>query len=90
MATYAQRAQAISDAIVNGTATQSQINRIGEAIARNSGQAEHYAGLTLAQKAEFIVRHYRTRTLEWVRAADTDAAVIAARAAAATDLPENP
>lgn len=90
MATYAQRAQAIADAIVNATATQTQVNRLGEAIAFNTGQTAHYASLTLAQKAEFIVRHYRGVSIEWVRSADVQAAMQAAQSSAAADLPEAP
>ena len=90
MATYAQRAQGIANAIVNGTATLAQIDRIGTAIAANQARAEEYAALTSAGRAEFLVRYFRDTTLAIVRAADMQAAMATAQSSAASDLPEAP
>ena len=91
MATYAQRAQAIvGTGVRNDTATNAQIDRVGRAIAANTGQADFYAGLTDAQKAQFIVAFFRATVIGWVREADTTAALAAAQSSAATDLPEAP
>jgi hypothetical protein len=41
MATYAQRAQAIGDALINGVASAAQIDRLGVAFARQAGNEAH-------------------------------------------------
>ena len=90
MATYAQRAQAIADAVLNAAATPTQINRVGAAIAVMTGQESHYAALSNAQRAEFMVRHYRSVTIGWVRSSDANTAADQAQAQAEIDLPETP
>ena len=93
MATNAQRAQSIANAVVNGTATLAQIDRIGRAIAAQAGRSAEYLTLADADKAAMIVAHYRAVTLAWVQQADAWAAQEAARLAqssAAADLPEAP
>lgn len=90
MATYAQRAQAIGDALINGVATAQQIDRLGVAFARQSGNADHYAGLTNAGKAEFLVKAVRSHLIAIVTSADVNHAAQTASSSAATDLPENP
>lgn len=90
MATYAQRASSIVGAIINATPTNAQVNRVGVAIASMAGQSDHYAALSDAAKAEFIVRHYRATTIDLVRSSDVQTAMQAAQSSAATDLPEAP
>lgn len=90
MATYVQRAQAIGDALINGTATPTQIDRLGVAFARQSGNAAHYASLTSAAKAEFLVKAVRANLIAVVTSADVNHAAQAAASSATTDLPENP
>lgn len=92
MATYAARAQAIvgTGVMNNAAATNAQIDRVGLAIARMTGNQDYYLALGLAARAEYIVRYYRELTLGWVRTTDAQAAAQAAADAAAADLPEAP
>jgi len=55
MATFPQRAQAIGDALVNGVATQGQIDSLGQALAWQTGMLVEYSSMTAGQKAEFFV-----------------------------------
>lgn len=57
MATFVQRMQAIGDALVNGVATPTQLNELGEALYNISPEA--WAELTNAQKAEETVKRLR-------------------------------
>lgn len=90
MASYAQRATSLVGALINGTPTNAQVNRVGAAIASTTGQAEIYAALSDAGRAEFIVRHFRAITIEWARSSDIKAAMQAVQSSAETDLPETP
>lgn len=90
MATNAQRAQAIVGAVINGTASNAQINRVGVAIALLSDRSAEYDAMSDGQKAEFVVRHYRDSTIALVRRADVITAERAAQSSAETDLPETP
>lgn len=88
MATYVQRAQAIGDALVNGIATPTQINRLGLALAQHGGMVTEYNTLTQLQKAEFFVTRMRALTIGLVKHYDefTAAANAINAATAAVDL----
>lgn len=88
MATYVQRAQAIGDALVNGIATPTQINRLGLALAQHGGMVTEYNTLTQLQKAEFFVTRMRALTIGLVKHYDefTAAASAISTANAAVDL----
>lgn len=82
MATYAQRAQAIGDALVNGTATAGQIDSLGQALAWESGQLGEYTAMTQGQKAEFLVNRFVSRTIGLVKTYRQNTASAAAIATA--------
>lgn len=90
MATYVQRAQAIGDALINGVASAAQIDRLGLAFARQSGNEAHYNSLGGSAKAEFLVKAVRANLVAVVTSADVNHALKTASSSAATDLPENP
>ncbi len=77
MATNAQRAQAICDAIINGTATQAQMNRIASAMLALDGRDP--SASTLAQKAESLVASLRSYCLQAVKRHEGEVAAQAAR-----------
>lgn len=85
-----QRAQSIFDGVINGSATAVQINRYGAALAEMTGQADHYAQLTNADKYRFIVRGIREHVIGMIDAADRQIAARTATSGGATDLPEAP
>lgn len=82
MATYAQRASAIVDALLNGSATAEQIQRIATAFTGG------------APDAQLFVRKLRNYVLSRIEMHEGEAAVMAARSAVAadvaTDFPEAP
>jgi hypothetical protein len=94
MATYLQRGQAIGDALINGTATASQLNRLGKALSYREARLSEYEAGTNAQKAEIYVTAFRQFCLQVLREYEGHEAVDAARAAAEgaveTDFPEAP
>jgi hypothetical protein len=94
MATYVQRAQAIADALYNGVASPAMVNRIGLGIAASEGRETEYGAMTNAQKAEFIVRHYRRHTIQLVSVRDERiaslSATTSAHAAVETEFAEAP
>jgi hypothetical protein len=87
MATYVQRAVAIFDAVVNGTATVAQQNAIVQAWCPNL-PAEY----TQAQKAQAFVRtvvqHTRACYQSQIQQTSIDAAIASAATQATTDIPE--
>lgn len=89
MATYLQRAQSIGNAIVNGTSTLQQIDRLGQAIAFRVGSREHYLSLTTDQKAEFIVRNLRDEFIGLITTMDVQLAAQSASSTAATEFRES-
>lgn len=82
MATFVQRAQAIGDALLNGPATASQINRLGQALAYQSGMLGEYNSMTQAQKAEFFIDRIRALCIGLVKRYDEYMAAQAAMASA--------
>ena len=90
MATYAERAQSIGNALINNAATAQQIDRLGAAIAYNQGNSTAYAAMTSGQKAQFLVTEVRSFLLNMVRAADMEAARRTAQNQASTGFPETP
>jgi len=82
MPTYNQRAIAIADALVNGTATTDQRARIGAAFS-----ASLPPGATQAQISEQMVREVRGMVIDRVLAFETAAGMSAVRLAKAAQLP---
>lgn len=83
MATFSQRAQAIGDALVNGTATASQINHLGRALAHQCGMLGEYNNMTQDQRAEFFISRMRSMSINLVKQYDEYVAAQSARASAA-------
>lgn len=81
MATYAQRAVAICDAIINAPATAEQRDRIARAFSVGMPPEA-----TPGQIAERFVRELRGYVLDRIRQAEADAAVQAARDSVAADV----
>ena len=90
MATNAERATAIVGAVINGTPTNAQVDRVGAAVAFLTDQSAAYAAMTQGQRAAFIVAYFRATVVGWVQTADVRAATLAAQSTAAADLPEAP
>lgn len=74
MATYAQRITAIGNALVNGTATTPQMDRLGAALAGRAGRAAEYAAATQAGKAQIAVEETCRVLLDVIRQHETVAA----------------
>jgi hypothetical protein len=87
MATYAQRTQAICDAIINGVSTQAQQLELAEALYSRSLAGPAFDTLTLGQKAEIIPAQFRSYALYVVRAL-RQAKAQAAAVDPASDFPE--
>lgn len=87
MATYVQRAVAICDAIVNGTATAGQRDAIITAVCPNLPPE-----WTQAQKAEAFIRDLRQRIHRarqgQIQQAGVDSAIASAAAQAEAEVPE--
>lgn len=94
MATYVQRAQAIGNALVNGTATPAQIDRLGRALANGAARLAEYDAATNAQKAGFLVAEVRRHILGVIKQFEAEDAVRAATTVANTttdaDFSETP
>ena len=94
MATQVQRAQAICDALLNAPATPAQIDRLGRALATAEARLAEYEPATAAQKAAFVVAHFRNYALSAVRGVEQGSAVNTAIASTAADVasgfPETP
>lgn len=82
MATYAQRAVSICDALVNGAASASQRDRIARAFA-----ASLPPEATQAQIAEQFLKELRQYVIDRITSAETQAGVIALREAKAAQVP---
>lgn len=86
MATLLQRSQAVCDAIINGTATADQMNRLARAIS-GLPQAE-YDALPAAEKAALIPQAVRGWALETIRRYDRARAVANVQDTASSEFPE--
>lgn len=84
MATFAQRYQAIGDAIVNKVATTLQLDHLGRALAWRAGMLTEYEELGLGGKAQFAVEQIRRLLIQIVKHYDEYEAAETARAAAVT------
>lgn len=82
MATYGQRAVAICDALVNGTATPAQRDRIAKAFSA-SLQPE----ATQAQIAEQFIKELRQYVIDRIASHETLAGITALREAKAAQVP---
>lgn len=94
MATYLQRGQAIGNALINGTATPEQLNRLGMALANREARLQEYLNGDNAKKAEIYVEAFRQFCLRALREYEGREAAQAAQQAAAstvdTDFSEAP
>lgn len=94
MATSAQRAQAYVDALLNRTATQAEVNRVGTAYARNSGRYAEYQEATANGKAAILIACARAMVVGVVKATEAQEAAQAAANSAVlnvdADLAEAP
>lgn len=94
MATYVQRIQAIGDALINGSATPTQLQRIGEALAMHGSAHAEYLAATNAGKAEIAVRELRKTLLAIIKNAESAEAVrsamLGSSSAVDTDFTESP
>lgn len=75
MATHAQRAQAIADAILNKSALPSQVNRLGQAMAFQGGFLNEYDAMAPAEKAAFLVGRVRGHCVAIVKQFDQALAI---------------
>lgn len=89
MATYLQRAQSIGNAIVNGTATLQQIDRLGQAIAYQTGRREQYLTLATEQRAQFVVESIRGYVVGLISSMDGQIASQAAAGAVTQEFKES-
>ena len=64
MATYLQRGQAIGNALINGTATPAQLNRLGRALAYREARLTEYDAGTNDDKAAIFVLSFRAFCIE--------------------------
>lgn len=94
MPTEIQRVQAICNAIVNGTATQAQMDRLGQAAAISLGRLSEYQAGTNTQKARITLDWIRADCINTIKSTEASAAATAAANAAAASadgaLPESP
>lgn len=84
MATKAQRIQAIGDAIINGTASTTQLTRMADSFILN--RQRDPASYTQGQKAEFALATFREFALSEVKRAEGDVAASAAHDAVRGDV----
>lgn len=84
MATYGQRAITICDALVNGTATATQRDRIAKAFA-----ATLPPDATNAQIAEQFIKELRQYVIAKITSHETSADVTAIREAKAAQVPSD-
>ena len=94
MATYIQRGQNIGNALINGVATLTQLDRLGKALAYQSTQLDAYLAGDNNVKAEIYVTAFRQFCLnalkEYEGSAAEAAAVAATAATVETDFPQAP
>jgi hypothetical protein len=92
--TPTQRAQMIGDALLNRTATQAELNRLGTALATNSNALDAYTAMDATQKANYLVQRFRTFAVSNVQKLDGETAAASATStavqAAATAFAEAP
>lgn len=92
MATYLQRGQAIGNALINGTATPAQLNRLGRALAYREARLTEYDAGDNNAKAEIYVAAFRSYCLQALSEFEGYEAAQAAAAAAGSqveaDFPE--
>lgn len=74
MATNAQRAQAYADALLNRTATAAEVDRLGQALARNAGRGAEYQAATAGAKAAILIACARANDIAIVKSTEAQAA----------------
>lgn len=94
MATYIQRGQSIGNALINGTATYAQLDRLGKALAYRSGQLDAYLVGDNNTKAQLYVAAFREFCIGALKEYEASEAVVQASDNAAVavdnDFPEAP
>lgn len=94
MATTVQRWQAIGDALLNRAATQSELTRLGLAIAKQGPDLAAYNAMSNSSKAEYVLAYLRRHLLHLVKDTEAATAVAQARdttaAAVSADFAETP
>lgn len=94
MATPEQRVQAICDGLLNQVATNAQKDRLGTALAAQSGRLGEYQSGTVTQKARIFLDCMRAFAINTIKSTEAASAAQAAAASAAsnaeTSLPESP
>lgn len=95
MATKLQRGKAIADAIINGTATNAQLNRLGRAMAFRTMRVAEYDAANAAGKADILIDGLRIICLQLIQERESIDAIETARiasntavASAFTEVPE--
>lgn len=94
MATFIERGQAIGNALINGTATLAQLDRLGKALAHAEAREAEYLASNNAGKAQIYVEAFRAYCIRVLKEYEQQQAVASAKAAAAatvdTDFPQAP
>lgn len=94
MATNIQRGQAIGNALINGTATLAQLDRLGRALAYREAQLQTYENSDNDGKASIFIEAFRSFCIRALKDYESLAAEQAAKEAAAskveTDFPQAP
>jgi hypothetical protein len=86
MATNAQRVQAIGDALINGTATQAQLSRLGRALAYSEARLAEFDAATPAQQAGILLACLLTQCKARLKDLESQEAVASAKATAAAQV----
>lgn len=90
MPTKTQRIKAVADALLNTTATNAQINKLGQALAARMGRLDEYTAADAAGKASIAIEELRRHLLGMIREYDALVAARAAETAADSEFPETP
>lgn len=87
MATYVQRSQSYVDALLNKSATPTQVDRVGTALARTANRISEYQAGTSAVKAQILMEEARNFIINMVMDTEARAAAQAAANAAVINTP---
>jgi len=94
MPTHEQRAQSISDAVLNKSAAAAHVNRIGQALAFQCGFLVDYNLMSPEDRAAFFVDRVRRHVVDLVKRYDEQVAAELAKAQATeavdTEFAESP
>lgn len=90
MPTKTQRIKAVADALLNTTATNAQIDKLGRALAARMGRLDEYNATDAAGKVSIAIEELRRHLLGMIREYDALIAARAAESAADSEFPETP